>query len=274
MDKIGYGPSPDNEADLRRIYIRPRPSTQGPRQAGRLQPVRGSDPERVKADEADRWCRLSRLTRRPHAVTAWAEAKKHRFPGMSGAQPIHEVFLPFAQDIFFLVRGRGLWRIEHSKQRQPLKALAYPQKDGSTRLLYERLDEHDGAVELYVTPGDTAHVIFGDEHITKSENLPSVSEVVDARLHDADVDVNFRDLFGRTDSSSSTSSAGGSVKVSLESEQDVEGVASVQGSRRDRGSHRILRDRGKRDFPGAGGRGRHRHPRRKAGPDHGDTAAR
>ena len=147
---------------------------------------------------------------------------------MTGAQPVHEVFLPFAQDIFFLVRGRGLWRIEHSKQRQPLKALAYPQKDGSTRLLYERLDEHDGAVEFTVAPGDTAHVVFGDEHITKSENLPSVSEVVDARLHDADVDVNFRDMFGKTDSSSSTSSAGGSVKVSLESEQDVEGVASFK----------------------------------------------
>ena len=30
-------------------------------------------------------------------------------------------------------------------------------------------------------------VVYGDEHILKSENLPSVSEVVDARNHDADV---------------------------------------------------------------------------------------
>ena len=61
-----------------------------------------------------------------------------------------------------------------------------------------RIDEHDGAVEFHVKPGDTAHVVYGDEHILKSENLPSVSEVVDVRNHDADVEVNFRDLFGKS----------------------------------------------------------------------------
>ena len=146
----------------------------------------------------------------------------------STAEPVHEVCLPLAQDILYLVRGRGLYRIQSSKQRQPLKALAYPQDDGSTRLLYERIDEHDGAVEFHVAPGDTAHVVYGDEHILKSENLPSVSEVVDARNHDADVEVNFRDLFGKSESSENQQGGGASVKVTIESEQDVEGVASFK----------------------------------------------
>ena len=147
---------------------------------------------------------------------------------MADVRPIHEVCLPLAQDILYLVRDRGLYRIQSSKLRQPLKALAYPQDDGSTRLLYERIDEHDGAVEFHVTPGDTAHVVYGDEHILKSENLPSVSEVVDARNHDADVEVNFRDLFGKSDSSESEQGGGASVKVTIESEQGVEGVASFK----------------------------------------------
>ena len=79
-----------------------------------------------------------------------------------------------------------------------------------------RVREHDGAVEMHVSAGDTANVSYGDEHILRSENLPSVSEVVDARNHAEDVDVNFRDLFGRSDSSERTDSGGVSVKVTLE----------------------------------------------------------
>ena len=149
---------------------------------------------------------------------------------MSIAEPVHEVCLPLAQDILFLVRGRGLYRVQSSRQRQALKAFAFPQDDGSTRLLYERMSEHDGAVEFFVAPGDTAHVVYGDEHILESENLPSVSEVVDARGHDADVEVNFRDLFGQSESSESQQGGGASVKVSIESEQDIEGVAKFKES--------------------------------------------
>ena len=149
---------------------------------------------------------------------------------MSDVRPIHEVFLPVAQDIAFLARGRGIYRFEHIRRDEPFKAFAYPQDDGTTRLVYQRVNEHDGDVELYVAAGDTAHVTYGDEHILNSENLPSVSEVVDARNHDADVDVNFRDLFGQSESDSSTDSGGASVKVSIESEQDIEGFAKFKES--------------------------------------------
>ena len=150
--------------------------------------------------------------------------------GMPQVRPIHEVFLPVAQDVAFLCRGRGLYRIGHIKHREPFKAYAYPQDDGSTRLLYMRELEHDGAVEMHVSAGDTANLCYGDEHIVRSENLPSVSEVVDARHHSEDVDVNFRDLFGKSESDSSTDSGGASVKVSIESEQDIEGFAKFKES--------------------------------------------
>ena len=148
---------------------------------------------------------------------------------MTDARPIHEVFLPVAQDIAYLVRGR-VWRFTTIQPDEPFVVDAYPQDDGSTLLRYYRTQEHDALVELTVAPGDTAHVTYGDEHILKSENLPSVSEVVDARNHDADVEVSFRDLFGKSESSESTDSGGGSVKVSIESEQSVEGVASFKES--------------------------------------------
>ena len=145
-----------------------------------------------------------------------------------GVRPIHEVFLPVAQRVAFLARGRGLYRFTTVKQLEPFAAYAYPQDDGSTRLLYRRIDEHDGDVELYVSAGDTANLQYGDEHILESENLPSVSEVVDARNHAEDVEVDFRDLFGKSESSEHTDSGGASVKVTIEAEQDIEGVAKFK----------------------------------------------
>ena len=149
---------------------------------------------------------------------------------MDEARPIHEVFLPVAQGIAFLTRGRGIYRFQTIKRDEPFKAFSYPQDDGTTRLVYQRVNEHDGDVELHVAAGDTAHVTYGDEHILKSENLPSVSEVVDARNHDGDVEVDFRDLFGKSESSESEQGGGASVKVTLESEQDIEGFAKFKES--------------------------------------------
>ena len=76
---------------------------------------------------------------------------------MDEARPIHEVFLPVAQGIAFLTRGRGIYRFETIKRNEPFKACcSYPQDDGTTRLVYQRTNEHDGDVELYVAAGDTA----------------------------------------------------------------------------------------------------------------------
>ena len=192
---------------------------------------------------------------------------------MSAARPIHEVFLPVAQDIAFLTRGRGIYRFETIKRKEPFRAFAYPRDDGSTRLVYQRVHEHDGDVELYVAAGDTADVEYGDEHILKSENLPSVSEVVDARNHDADVDVNFRDMFGRSESSESEQGGGASVKVSIESEQDIEGVAKFKESVETEAHAEFSETEGSETSQEQGRLGRHGNPRRQARPNHRDANA-
>ena len=73
MDKIGYGPSPDNEADLRRYIaeaIQVKVLPEG------YDPFVGEDPARVKAEEADRVVQAVKIDT-PAAFIAEAEAKKH-----------------------------------------------------------------------------------------------------------------------------------------------------------------------------------------------------
>ena len=60
---------------------------------------------------------------------------------MDEARPIHEVFLPVAQGIAFLTRGRGIYRFQTIKRDEPFKAFSYPQDDGTTRLVYQRVNE-------------------------------------------------------------------------------------------------------------------------------------
>ena len=81
-------------------------------------------------------------------------------------RPIHEVFLPVAQRVAFL--SSWPWHLSvHERQvpTEPFAAYAYPQDDGTTRLLYRRTLEHDGDVELYVAAGDAANLQYGAEHI-------------------------------------------------------------------------------------------------------------
>ena len=149
---------------------------------------------------------------------------------MSAEKQPHQVFEPLATLLAFLVRGR-VWRMDgvHSGERfDPI--YSYPQADGSTKLLYHRRSDGHGVVEFTVAPGETSDIVFGKEHITHSEELPSNEEIVDARHHAADVEVNFRDLFGETKSSETTDSAGGSLETTVEAEESVEGVASFKES--------------------------------------------
>ena len=108
MDKIGYGPSPDNEADLRRYIaeaVQLKVLPEG------YDPFVGADPARVDADEVGQ-IEVVKAIRvdTPAAWEAWAEATEAS-PVMNDVRPIHEVFLPVAQDIAFLARGRGIYQV-------------------------------------------------------------------------------------------------------------------------------------------------------------------
>ena len=78
---------------------------------------------------------------------------------------------------------------------------------------------------------DPRNVLFGPETLLKSEQLGATSQTVNNGGY-RDININLRDLFGKEDSSeeSTEKSAGTSLKVSVESEQDVEGFAKFKES--------------------------------------------
>ena len=144
-------------------------------------------------------------------------------------KPLFEVFLPKAQDIGEIIGGR-VWRW-HGYTGNRLISEVVPSDGETTTLRFRRHYDGDACIEFsHIKPNGLANVTYGEETIAKSENLGEVTEEVDNRNGVSDVAVNFRDLFTKTDSSDSSSSAGGSVKVSVESSQSIEGVAEFKES--------------------------------------------
>ena len=118
-----------------------------------------------------------------------------------------------------------------------------------------------------ITPDSPESVTFGPETTLKSERIGATTETVDNVAGDGDVEVDFSDLFSKEDSkeTSHDKSAGGSVKVSIESEQDVEGIASFKEAVETEAHAESLRVDGHVEQHRQGGHGRRRHDR-QAGP--------
>ena len=147
------------------------------------------------------------------------------------ARPLFEVFMKRAQGVGHILRDRGLWRISGFRSNEPLTVRLVQNNDGSTTLQYHRKSDGDGVVEIRnIKPTGLADVSFGEENILKSEQLGSREEVVDNRNGVEVIDVSFRDLFSQTDSKETGKSSGGSLKVSVESSQSIEGVAEFKES--------------------------------------------
>ena len=152
-------------------------------------------------------------------------------------QPIHEVFLPRAQGLFHLLRNY-VPSFTGASSRESLRVDQFNGSDGSITLRYTmrrggRFWGHPCSPMLEfrtITPDSPESVTFGPETTLKSERIGATTETVDNRAGDGDVEVDFSDLFSKEDSkeTSHDKSAGGSVKVSIESEQDVEGIASFK----------------------------------------------
>ena len=102
----------------------------------------------------------------------------------------------------------------------------------------------DGTELWYTSPHDKyAHIVFsnikaagvsgikyGTSTVTKEEQIGSNEQIVDNRDGVADVEVKFSDLFSETDSKEDSKSAGTSVSVTVESQQNIEGFASFDES--------------------------------------------
>ena len=84
----------------------------------------------------------------------------------------------------------------------------------------------------HVTANGVEGITFGPQTVLKSEDLGSISEIVDNRKNSEPQTVKYRDLFGKAEAKekSSEKSAGTSVSVTISAKQSVEGVAEFDES--------------------------------------------
>ena len=153
------------------------------------------------------------------------------------ATPIHEIFLHRARGVGHLLRNRPVFNgMTGFASNEALSVELIPGKGGNgptIRYWRKHWNGHNqGYIEFgNVNPMDPTHITFGPETVLRSEELPAVEEPI----HNGGfttVTVKFEDVFGKESASEKTkeASAGTSVKVSIESEQSVEGVAKFKES--------------------------------------------
>ena len=144
------------------------------------------------------------------------------------ARPLHEVFLRRAQGIGHMLRGRVLG-LDGFQGGESLEVILLSSDDGVPLLRFCRKTHDQATIEFSeIRPAGLSDVIFGDEHILKSEQVGSISEIIDNRRGVAEVEVKFRDLFSKSESQEKEKSAGTSVSVSVEASQSIEGIAEFK----------------------------------------------
>ena len=146
------------------------------------------------------------------------------------AKPIHEVFRPRAQRIGFVLRNRiGRFRGWNPKG-EPMDAFVHD-GDGDSKLVqFRRRSDPRCWIEFgSVTADGTANTRYGPETILKAEDLGATSETY--RNHGfKPVEIDFSDLFGKTDTKETDKSVGSSTKITIEAEEGIEGFGSVKES--------------------------------------------
>ena len=150
---------------------------------------------------------------------------------------------PFAQERsvpeVFDKRARGVChalqdrvpRFAGCQGQEKLIPRLYPVDGGLMLLQFYRSSDIGAVIEFgNVTAAGTANTRYGPETILKAEDLGAVSIMVDNRGGYKDIEVNFRDLFAKTDSQEKETSGGTSTKLTLEAEESIAGFGSVKQS--------------------------------------------
>ena len=157
---------------------------------------------------------------------------------MPKATPIHEIFLSRARGVGHLMRfyfpGLDGFRSDESLSVDmiPGSGTTGPTLRYWRRWISATGKRRHGFVEFAnITAADPRSVVFGPETTLKSEVIASLKEPVHNGGY-APITVKFEDVFGKetADEESEDKSAGTSVKVAIESEQDIEGFAKFKES--------------------------------------------
>ena len=144
------------------------------------------------------------------------------------ARPIHQVFEHKAKGLLHLMRGRGIWGLATFDLDHSL-AVVEEQNDDSINLLF-KVDKDHGVMFRNIIGAGITDVTYGEETIAEETDLGSVSEVADNRKGVGELEVEFNDMFSQSDSKESEKGGGGSIKLTVEAEQSIEGVASFKES--------------------------------------------
>ena len=146
------------------------------------------------------------------------------------ARPIHEVFNKRARGVGHVLRDR-VPRFHGFKGRERLVPRVYP-VDGEMMLIqFVRASDVGAVIEFgNVTAAGTANTRYGPETILKAQDLGAVSEMVDNRTGYKPIEVDFNDLFSKTDTKEDTKSGGTSTKITLDASEGIEGFGSIKES--------------------------------------------
>ena len=154
----------------------------------------------------------------------------HRPGATMSARPIHEVFDKRARGIGHILQNR-VPRFAGFKGEEKLVAREYPVGGGLMLIQFYRESDIGAVIEFgNVSPAGTGNTRYGPETILKAEDLGASSVTVDNRTGYKEIEVNFRDLFAKTDSKEKTASGGTSSKLTIEAEESIAGFGSIKES--------------------------------------------
>ena len=150
------------------------------------------------------------------------------FAGQEKSVP--EVFDKRARAICHALQDR-VPRFAGCKGEEKLIPRLYPVAGGLMLLQFYRASDIGAVIEFgNVAAAGTANTRYGPETILKAEDLGAVSIMVDNRGGYKEIEVNFRDLFAKTDSKETEKSGGTSTKLTLEAEESIAGFGAVKQS--------------------------------------------
>ena len=141
------------------------------------------------------------------------------------AKPIHEVFAKRADRIGVVLSSRILhfhgWR-----PGEPVNVYVNEEPGGSL-VQFQRQSDLNCYIEFTnVTSAGTANTRYGDETILKAEDLGAVSTRYDNTSGFKPIELDFRDLFAKTDTKEKEASGGTSTKIAIEAEESIAGFGA------------------------------------------------
>ena len=149
---------------------------------------------------------------------------------MSTARPIHEVFRARAQRIGVVMRNRIGRFAGWSTRGEPCRVFVRDAGGGAKVIQFQRISDPRCFIEFgNVTAAGAVNTRYGKETILKAEDLGAITETYRNRGYKP-VEVSFGDLFGKTDTKETDTSAGSSTKITIEAEEGIEGFGSVKES--------------------------------------------